>query len=161
MESSTPKKFDFKKALGRAQALCSRQEKSPGDIRTKLQSWGAEPSDISKIIESLTTDGFLNEERFARSYANDKARFNRWGPVKIRMMLAAKGISNDVINETLEGITDSFSTEQLQHLIAQKAKTAKHNTVMELKMKLVRFVVSRGYNTSTAFKEVDKFLSSK
>jgi SOS response regulatory protein OraA/RecX len=77
------------------------------------------------------------------------------------MMLAAKGISNDVINETMEGITDSFSTEQLQHLIAQKAKTTKHNTVMELKMKLVRFVVSRGYNTSTAFKEVDKFLSSK
>ncbi|MBN1990479.1 MAG: RecX family transcriptional regulator [Bacteroidales bacterium] len=161
MESNTPKRFDYKKALSRAQTLCSRQEKSPGDLRTKLQSWGAEPSEISKIIESLTTDGFLNEERFARSYANDKARFNRWGPVKIKMMLTAKGISPDVIKETLENLTDMFSNDSLQQLIAQKAKTIKHSTASELKMKLVRFMVSRGHNTSTAFKAVEQYLSSR
>ena len=47
----------------------------------------------------LNTDGFLNEERFARAFAGGKFRMKKWGRIKISHALEAKGVFGMVSRE--------------------------------------------------------------
>ena len=73
--------------------LCARSEQSSGEIRQKLYRKGITGHEARKIIDRLIDDSFIDDSRFARAFANDKARFALWGRRKIRAGLAAKGIT--------------------------------------------------------------------
>ena len=94
-------------AFNKAAALCSRCEYAAADIRTRLLKWGLEPQQAPAVLQRLTDEGFLNEQRFARAFVNDKFRFNGWGRVKIAYQLRAKGIGQDCIDEALAQIDEA------------------------------------------------------
>jgi len=139
------KVFDIQKGLERAQALCSRQEKCISDIRTKLYSWGATKEQIEVIIKSLINDNFLNQKRFSKLFASEKARFNKWGPRKIEQALMMKGFGKDEIAEALAEIQDYFDDDTLAQLLKNKMRSIKAKDEYDLKIKLIRFGISRGY----------------
>ncbi|HAN76897.1 MAG TPA: RecX family transcriptional regulator, partial [Bacteroidales bacterium] len=45
------------------------------------------PDEISGIVEKLRAENYLNEARYAASFARDKFRFNKWGKNKIAFEL--------------------------------------------------------------------------
>ena len=51
--------------MNRAAALCARCEQAPGDKKEKLGKWGLSPTDASQVLQQLTEQGFISEERFA------------------------------------------------------------------------------------------------
>ena len=65
-------------ALSRLAALCSRGEQAESDMRRKLQRWGIDLGETDRIVQRLKEENFLNEERYARAFVRDKARFNGW-----------------------------------------------------------------------------------
>jgi regulatory protein len=156
-----PKELSPQKALDRAQWLCSQQEKCISDIKIKLQQWGLHPSQGQTIIDSLVKDGFIDENRFALSFAREKARFNKWGPKKIEMALRAKRISDDNIHQALTEAMQYTSTETLNELITKKAKTIKYKDKYDLKNKLIRFGVSRGFGYGEVIGVVESEMKSK
>lgn len=145
-----------KRMLEKAQALCSRKEKCLFDIRTKLSQWGAPPEMIPSIEKELLSDKFIDESRFALNFARDKARFNKWGPKKIEMSLRAKRISDEDIKVALTEVEPFTNCDTLADLIFKKAKTIKYSDKYELKSKLVRFGLSRGFD----YNEILKAISS-
>ena len=48
---------------------CAYQERSHKEVKTKLYGYGLYASQVDEIISQLITDGFLNEERFAKAFA--------------------------------------------------------------------------------------------
>lgn len=64
----------------------------------------------------MVKDDFLNEARFAVTYAGSKFRQKHWGKVKIKMMLQQKKVSASCIKQALDSI-ENYS-ETLQQLIA-------------------------------------------
>jgi regulatory protein len=93
----------------------------------------------------LISEKYLNDERFACAYAKDKFRFNRWGKQKIAFMLRAKGISPEIIGRAFVEIEDSEYAEDLRKLLADKAKTIKAKDKYDLRNKLMRFALGRGF----------------
>jgi regulatory protein len=71
-------------------AQCSRRELCCDDIRNKLQIWGIENNDASKIIGILEKENFVNESRYAAAFVRDKFKYNKWGKVKIAAHLKSK-----------------------------------------------------------------------
>jgi regulatory protein len=140
-----PKPLTPKTALERAQWLCSQREKCISEIRLKLTQWQQSEDDSQKIIKSLVSEGFINETRYSLAFAREKARFNKWGPRKIEMALRAKRISDDDIQQALAEVEQFTSTESLTDLLTKKAKTIKHKDKYDLKTKLLRFALSRGF----------------
>lgn len=132
------------KALIRAQALCAKQEKCTNDIRLKLIQWQIENIEAEKIIAKLVSDGFLNDERYARIFARDKSKLNKWGPLKITYTLRAKRLSEDIIKSALQEIIYDDETS-LKELMTKKQKSLKAKTPYEMKAKLIRFAISRGF----------------
>eukprot|EP00825_Cyclidium_porcatum_P013541 TRINITY_DN17149_c0_g1_i3.p1 TRINITY_DN17149_c0_g1~~TRINITY_DN17149_c0_g1_i3.p1 ORF type:complete len:150 (-),score=12.85 TRINITY_DN17149_c0_g1_i3:18-467(-) len=68
-------------AYDKAAVLCSRSEYCTSEIREKLKLWGLSPEEAVSVIEKLIAEKYVDDERFARAYAKDKFKFNRWGTV--------------------------------------------------------------------------------
>jgi len=152
--------MDTKKGLDRAQWLCSQSEKCPYDIRQKLLQWGVDTEEIKKIIDLLVKDGFIDESRYAISFAREKARFNKWGPKKIEMALRAKRIADEHIATALSESAEHSNDDMLRELLAAKAKTIKAKDSYDLKTKLIRFGMSRGFEYGRVLGIVEKILNT-
>ncbi len=135
-------------ALSRLQALCAGREICAYDAEQKLFKWGLSASDRERIVDSLIDDRFIDETRYARSYVNDKFRFDKWGRIKIGYALKMKRLSSVVIDEALLAIDEASYLENLTQLLASKQRTLKSDlSPQELHAKLYRFALTRGFES--------------
>ena len=134
------------RALQRTQALCARQERCSHDIRLKLKQWQLSNTNIEKIIKQLVADNFINDERYSKMFVRDKSKFNKWGSIKIKYTLKSKGFSEEVIKNALVEIDHSNDESTLKDLLSKKMKGIKTKSPYDLKTKLIRFGISRGFD---------------
>ncbi len=145
----------------RAQNLCSRQEKCSSDIRFKLHAWGADTEQSNAIIGILLNDGYIDHRRYAKLFASEKARLSRWGPNRIAHALTLKGIDNELVQEALAALCPHNTSTQLRRIIVQKLRVTRANSATELKAKVIRYAVARGYNYHEAAAETDRAMSGE
>jgi regulatory protein len=141
----------YKIALTKAMALCSRREYCSEDIRAKLQSWSVSEKDAEKIISALIKENFLNEARYSEAFVKDKFRYNKWGRVKIAAHLKAKSIPGELIRSALDSIDDELYRNTLKELIASHRKSVKAKNQYDLKGKLLRYGLSKGFESSLLY----------
>ncbi len=146
------------KALTRAQAICAKQERCSNDIRLKLIQWQIAPAEAEKIINKLISDGFIDDERYARMFVRDKSKFNKWGPIKITYTLRSKRISEDIIKSALQEVV-SDDDASIKELLIRKRKNLKAKSPYDLKTKLIRFGISRGYEYELVSKVVSAIVN--
>ena len=132
--------------------LCARSEQCEYDIDQKLYKAGLNPSDRERIINFLKEERFIDNRRFAGSFARDKCRFSAWGPYKIRMALLTKRISSAQIAEALESVEEKEWDEALMRCALSKSKNLDLNGIeaRENKMKLYKYLLSRGFPSAKA-----------
>jgi regulatory protein len=141
----------YKMSLTKAMALCSRREYCSEDIRAKLQSWSVSEKDAEKIISALIKENFLNEARYSEAFVKDKFRYNKWGRVKIAAHLKAKSIPGELIRSALDSIDDELYRNTLKELIASHRKSVKAKNQYDLKGKLLRYGLSKGFESSLLY----------
>ena len=143
-------------ALSKAAAYCARGEHCVADIREKLRQWGVEENDAGNIVEKLSNQGFINENRYARAYISDKYRFAKWGRVKIEQGLRLKQIPSSVFKPLMDEVIDIEEYQQiLRELLAQKMKYLKGEDDYQFKAKLMRFALQRGFTYEEVLCNID------
>lgn len=125
--------------------ICSRKEYSPYDISKKLFRLSLTNEVIERIIIKLKNDNYINEERFIRSFINDKLRFNGWGVKKIEMHLRYKQLSPNIIEMVLSEYSDTELNSSLQSLLEKKWKLVKGESNYEKNGKLIKYALGRGF----------------
>ena len=133
-------------ALNKAADYCGRSERCISDVRKKLDAWEIAKDEQDKIIRRLQQEKFLDESRYCRAFVNDKSKHARWGAFKIKYELKKKQIPEDLIRESLENLSPEENREQLRQLIDGKRKSVKGKDEFEIRGKLIRFAVGRGYS---------------
>jgi regulatory protein len=141
----------YKTALKKAMAQCSRREYCGDDIRNKLISWGVGNSESEKIIDVLIRENFVNESRYAKAFVKDKFNYNKWGKIKIASHLKIKKIPSDIIKVALDSIDYDAYTKLLADLITTHRRTVKAKNKYELKAKLLRYGLSKGFESSLLY----------
>ena len=81
---------------------CAYQERCQAEVREKLRQFKIYGFQADSIIAQLIEDNFLNEARFAQTFAGGKFRQKQWGRIKIRRALQAKEISQNCIEAALK-----------------------------------------------------------
>lgn len=144
------------KALARLAALCSRSEQCEDDLIKKLISWKLDKTTRNEIIEYLKDNKFLDNERYTRSYVNDKAKFSFWGPSKIRAELIRKRIPSSLINSALETIdSEIWKTGLIKNAISKsKNIDLLGEEAYKERQKLMRYLIGRGFSATSASKAV-------
>ncbi len=147
-----------KEALKYAMDLCSRQERCRSEIHEKLESRQISPAEINKILVTLEKENFIDEARYAGSFARDKLRFNRWGKIKIRYMLEGKKLPQTIIDAALDDIDPEYYTGILREELRKKRRTIKGSNAFELRGKLFRFARQRGFEPERIYPLLDEIL---
>ncbi|WP_430811675.1 MULTISPECIES: regulatory protein RecX [unclassified Carboxylicivirga] len=153
--------MDYRQAINKAAALCSRKEYCSGDIRSKLQGWELSDEEVENGLRWLVDEKFIDDERFAGYYVRDKFIFNGWGRIKIRYHLRAKGIDNSLIDEALMQLNEADYAVKLAELLQSKRRHIKNKDVWQTKAALLRFAQSRGYEPDLVFSAIDQILTTQ
>ncbi len=148
--------MEYKKALNKAAAICSQQERCISEIRKKLVKWELNEEECNAIIDFLIKDKFIDEERFTSYYVKDKFRFNGWGKIKIKYQLRQKELPNNLIDNALEEIDLDEYLNRLAELLQGKLKQIKNKDLWQTKTALARFAQSRGFEPHLVFQSIDQ-----
>ena len=127
-------------------ALCAQAEHCEQEMRDKMKRWGMAPEAQNRVVERLTKERYIDNERYARAFVKDKVRYNKWGRRKVQQALWMKRIDDDIQQRVLDEIDDEEYLKVLVPLLKQKRKSIKAANDYELNQKLVRFALSRGFD---------------
>ncbi len=100
------------------------------------------------IILSLMKENFLNEERFARTYARGKFNIKKWGKVKITEGLKKHEVSKKCIQLALTEINEDEYLKVLRQTIDEKRASLKEKNPWKRKAAIYRFAAQRGFESS-------------
>jgi regulatory protein len=103
------------------------------------------------VIARLVTDGLVDDERFARRYAEDKRELAGWGPERIREALLARGVAADLVEAALEGEDDA---EQVRRAVAMLGERGLRCDSDPERERALRLLVRRGYALELAYEAV-------
>ena len=147
----------------RAEAYCAKREACRLTVRRYLvEKYGAPNAAVKEILAHLVREGFIDERRYAKAYANDKARFNGWGTLKIQAGLAEQGIPNGAIAEALDGISVEEQRTLLRRLLESKLRALPSaDGESSLRNKLLRLAASRGFTYELASSAVEEALAKR
>ncbi len=134
---------------------CSKQERCSYDVYEKLKNSDLKSEEIQNIIKYLKDNNFINHQRYALAYANDKFRFNKWGKIKIKNMLKAKKIEENFILSAISEIDTNEYLKNLKNILLQKSKNIKDTDPYKRKAKLINHAVSKGYELDLIYMILD------
>jgi regulatory protein len=103
---------------------------------------------LEEIIGNLIEEDYLNELRFAKTYARGKFRMKAWGRIKIIQSLKQKGINDYCIKEAMKEINPADYKETLHLILAQQLEKCPDLTPFERKSKSFRYALSRGFESA-------------
>ena len=126
-------------------ALCAQAEHCEQEMRDKMRRWELDVAAQDRIITRLTTERYIDNERYARAFVKDKIHYNKWGRRKVQQALWQKHIDNDIQQRVLDEIDEKTYLDVLRPLLKQKRKSIKAASDYELNQKLVRFALGRGF----------------
>jgi len=135
----------FKEAYAKMAQLCSRSEQCSADIRKKIIAYEINDELVEEIIAKLKTEKFLDDERYVKAYVSDKFRLNKWGKIKMRYYLKAKGLSTDVIEKGFKEINEEQYKKVLISTMKEKAKTIRTTDKFDKMGQIIRFAQNRGF----------------
>lgn len=92
--------------MAMALRLLSYRDRPCKALRERLSEKGLSEEDINEVIETLTEEGLLDDERFARELAASRIRNRNWGPRKIRLDLVRKGVPRRLAEEVVAGLDE-------------------------------------------------------
>ena len=140
-----------KDALSKAAMFCAYQERTQQEVRDRLKDWGIWGDDAEEVIAGLIEQNYLNEERFAKSFAGGKFRVKGWGKRKIKQHLQQRGISGYNLDQAMKEIAPADYRETLATLLTKKRQTIRDDNPLVVKQKLVRYALSKGYESDLIF----------
>jgi regulatory protein len=129
------------KLRARALEWLMNRPHSEREFRDYLYRKKAEPDQISGLVDEFTQKGYLDNAKFALWFSELQARRNK-SDRQIKAELFKKGISREVVAETLEQGSDNEAM-RLKLLIEKKSKLSRYKNDPQ---KLVKYLVAQGFS---------------
>lgn len=126
-------------------ALCARSEHCQWEMLEKMRRWELDDAALARVMAQLVKERYVDDERYARAFVKDKVRYNKWGRRKVEQALWQKRIDDDIRERVLDEVDEEEYLNVLRPLLKQKRKSIKAENDYELKQKLVRFALGRGF----------------
>lgn len=136
--------------------MLSRRDHSIHEAQEKLDRYGFDADTISMTIDRGVSLKFLNDQRFATYFIESRKR-RGWGRRKIELELKRKGVDL----EGLPGYPDDFYSAEDDSERAMELLGRKRVPESRAYEKLVRFLMSKGFDYSTAASAVKQKLDSE
>lgn len=138
---------------------CAYQERCYKEVEEKLFGFNITATEKEELLIYLIENNFINEERFAQSFARGKHNYKSWGKNRIVNELKFRNISSRIIETALKEIPEATYLENFHALAEKNWETIKEPKGQKRNKKFVDFLLRKGYETSLIYdklRELDK-----
>ncbi len=156
MNSSTT----LKEAQQKIEHYCAYQERCHTEVIEKLRSFRLTTDEIDEIIVKLIADNFLNETRFACSFARGKHRIKQWGRIRIVNELKLRQISQFNITQALKEIQEEEYFSNFENLAEKTWDSISEKNSLKKRKKFCDTLLRKGYESDLVYEKV-KALENK
>jgi len=138
---------------------CVYQDRCHKEVEQKMREYNLIPEAKEMILLSLLQDNFLNEERFAKSFARGKFRIKHWGKQRIVRELKFRDISSYNIKTALKEIDEQEYLKTIYSITEKRNEAISEPNIYKRKRKLIDFLMRKGYENELIYKTVDEVTS--
>jgi len=149
--------YSLKEATRKLEGYCAYQDRCHKEVNSKLKEMGMIPAAIDEIVGHLIKENFLNEERFARSFARGKFNIKKWGKKRIINELKQRDITKYNLKLALKEIDEDIYLETLEILAKKRAMQLTETNVFKKRKKLADYLLYRGWESPLVY-EITKRL---
>lgn len=139
--------------------FCVYQDRCHKEVEEKLRVFHLIPEARELILLHLLEHNFLNEERFARSFARGKFRIKNWGKVRITRELKLRDISVYNIKQALSEIDEEEYFSKLNSLAERKFSSINESNSFKKRKKVFDYLNYRGYEISLINEVLNELMS--
>ena len=137
---------------------CAYQERSHLEVKKKLYDFGLYSSDVNEIVSFLITEGFLNEERFAKAFAGGKFRIKKWGRLKIIRELENHNLTRNCIRIGMREIDEQDYKKALIEILKSKSRQIEEKNPLVKRNRVARYAIQKGYEPDIVWKELKQVI---
>lgn len=142
--------------------LLARRSHARQELYTKALKKEYPKEVINSVLDELEQKGYIDEAEFARQFASDKFKFNRWGPSKIRSHLYQKNIDRKFIKQSIEQAFEEVNLRKtfLHLVLKRKRRFLREEDQYKRKKKIVDHLARKGYRSDTIFNHIDELMEA-
>lgn len=145
---------NIKEAKIKIASYCAYQERCHSEVTTKLYEYGLFRDQVEEVIAWLITENYLNEERFASTFAGGKFRVKKWGNLKIRRALEQKRVSEYSISKALKELDGENYLNTIKELIVAQQRKIKDPNVYIVRNKVARHIIGKGFEPEAVWQQL-------
>lgn len=153
-------KLSISEARLKLEYYCSYQERCHQDVMQKLYDLEIKSHEADAVIVHLIQNDFLNEERFARSFARGKHRIKHWGKIRIVNELKQKQISAPNIKCALTEISEEEYYDTLDKAAERHWETIRETNLQKKRKKFCDYLLRKGWESHLVYQKLKDFENS-
>ena len=138
-------------AFEAALAALGRRERTGAELASWLTRRGYEAAEIEAAIERLTRLGQLDDERFARRYAEDKRELRGWGAERVCDALLARGIAGAIAEGVAAGDSREAQVGRARDLLVARGRSLAGDAD---RARALGYLTRRGYEYEIAYEAI-------
>ena len=140
--------------------IIERSYKTKKEMIKRLLEKGYALEEVNETLKFLEEYNFINDESYTKAFINDRTKTQ--GKQKIKYALKNKGVSDEIIEEELSKLDMEKEKENANILALKKYSILikRESDKYKLKEKIIRFLISRGYDYEVAKDAVNETLKS-
>lgn len=155
MNSNPLKSFSVDEAKRKLEYYCSYQERCHYEVVEKLRGMNMIPQVVDTIVVHLIENNFLNEERFAQSFARGKHNIKKWGKIRILNELKFRNISKYNIEKALKEIPQELYLNTFHETAEKQWDIIKETNLQKKKKKFCDYLLRKGFESNLIFEKLN------
>ena len=143
--------YTLEEAKRSLERYCAYQDRCHQEIDRKLKEMRMIPEAREVIFLHLMEHDFLNEERFARSFARGKFRIKQWGRMRISRELKQRDISAYNIKAGMSEISQEDYEKTLWEIGQKRFSSVQEADVYKKRKKVADFLLRKGFESHKVY----------
>jgi regulatory protein len=116
-----PAPLDIEGLLAYAARVLTARAQTTSELRQKLTRRAAQRADVDEVIRRLKENGYLNDQRFAESFANWRRDNDGVGKIKVVRDLMTRRVAPELARKTAEAVySGTDETALIEQYLARK-----------------------------------------
>jgi len=144
----------IKEAIQKLEHFCAYQERCHTEVISKLYDLKMTSDEMDAVIVHLIQENFLNETRFACSFARGKHRIKYWGKIRITNELKIRQISSTNITLALKEISAEEYENTFEQLSERCWNTIQEKNSLKKRKKFCDYLLRRGYESNLVYEKL-------
>ncbi len=144
------------KAKSDALRLLSFRPRSVDEMRRRLRLKRYGPGLVDQVIEVLSRQGLLDDEKFAKLYSQSRLFTRPSGKRQIEFELKRKGVPKEVVARTMEGLEGYDEKRAAVDLVRLRMAKMTGVSAQKKKARVFGFLKRRGFSNSAIFSVFDE-----